>query len=119
MRRSAQQRINDWLAERELGSKARAGRWAASQARRRHYDYVRRNWWRLAVLVGGCITLSPFLLFLPSSVRPFGAGALVATGVWLGVLNVLLVSGTAGMIMGESGEQFTAEELRSLRRRGW
>jgi hypothetical protein len=109
----------EWLEERRLASDQRAGRWVRNKARDRHIDFLRRRWPLLLVPVALALAATPALLLLPHWTRAFAAGALVASGAWAAVLLLLLWTGTAPLLMGEMGEQWTADELRRLRRRGW
>jgi hypothetical protein len=70
------------------------------------------------VLVVG-IALAGLTEFLPSWARGFVAGAWLASVVWFLVFLVGQLSGTASMMMGTTAEQWIAQELRKLRRRGW
>jgi hypothetical protein len=63
---------------------------------------------------------APALLLIPGGFfRGFVAGALVATAAGLLAFWVVQVTGTAPTMMGDQGEQWTAGELRKLRRHGW
>jgi Holliday junction resolvase-like predicted endonuclease len=61
----------------------------------------------------------PISLFISAPVAPYAVGAFVASVGWLVAVLVLLGSGTAPMMMGDIGEQWTAQELQKLRRQGW
>ncbi len=66
---------------------------------------------------------TPVLLalpFIPSPfLRGFAAGASAAGLVGAVASFVVQATGTAGQLMGDLAEQWTASELRQLRRRGW
>ena len=70
------------------------------------------------VLVVG-IALAGLTEFLPSWARGFVAGVWLASVVWFLVFLVVQLSGTASLMMGTTAEQWTAQELRKLRPRGW
>jgi hypothetical protein len=108
-----------WLRRRELASDRRAGSFSRSKAAKRQREWIRRNWWRLAVELLVIVSMLSTLVWIPSAVRGLAAGAWLASGGWLLALQVLLGSGTAPQIMGDWGEQFTASELRRLRGPGW
>lgn len=59
------------------------------------------------------------LVFLPDAVAPYVVGALLATGVWLNYVFMLQTGGVMSHVLGVMGEEWTADELRKLRRRGW
>jgi hypothetical protein len=46
-------------------------------------------------------------------------GAFVISGPWLAVLMVILMSGAASILMGLYAEDWTSQNVRSLRRKGW
>jgi len=58
-------------------------------------------------------------LTLRGAVRWIVVGAAIISGPWLVVLTTLLLSGAAPQIMGVQAEEWTAQELRAMRRRGW
>ena len=111
----------EWVRKRQLASDARAGRWARAKARRLQHEYVRRHWRLLggsaaAVLIPRLLAL---LLFPPGFPRGFVAGVLVAAVVGLMMFGVVQITGTGGTMMSVLAEQWTANELRTLRRGGW
>lgn len=60
------------------------------------------------------------LILVPSPVvRAFVAGALIATAAMALVGWVVVASGSAGAVMGEAAEQWTAAELRPLSAQAW
>jgi hypothetical protein len=82
--------------------------------------FVKRAGWRLIVLLVGIpVAITPLALMLSGPQRWFVVGAAVSTGLWLDVLLVLGSSGVAGALAGIAAEQWTADDLRSLPRRGW
>jgi Nuclease-related domain len=112
-------RLTSWMRRRELASDRRAGQFSRSEALKRQYAWAQRNWRIIGGLALLVATMLPLVVFLPRSTRAFAAGAWIATGVWLGLFQIVLASGTAPRMMGDWGEQFTARELRKLSRRGW
>jgi hypothetical protein len=77
------------------------------------------NWFRLLGASAFMLLLTPSLLLLPSDARPFVVGAWLATTAWMLVFGTTVASGAATRIMGETGEQLTAGDLRKARRTGW
>jgi hypothetical protein len=116
-------RIGEVLREkaqrRELAGDRRAGRWSRRQARERQYISIRGNWPRLLLFGVVPFVAAPAMLLIPSSLRWFAGGALIASTGWVVALHVILVTGTASQMSGEFAERCTASELRRLRRRGW
>src|SRR4051812_23442764 len=111
-------RVSAWLRSRELSSDRRAGQYARTKALTRQYAWVGRNWRTVLGLVAFILVVLPAVLLLPQSARGFAAGVWLTSGVWLLASTIVLASGTAPQIMGERGEQYTASELRRLKRRG-
>ena len=90
-------------------------------ARRAQWTYVRAH--------VGWLALDAVIVFLPAAVgalfvpSAFGQGLLIGGGVVAAAAVVAFwvveVTGTSGMMMGDLAEQWTADELRKLRRSGW
>jgi hypothetical protein len=109
------------LQQRALSSDRRAG-WVARRSVRERHRHVLRTQWRWLLAFAGTI----FALFTVAAVFADGplqqglllgsGGALAACGA---VALVVLTSGTAPLMMGELAEQWTAQELRRLRKHGW
>lgn len=97
----------------------RAGRYSRSLARERYLRVLRDSWFRLLVILILGVALGGLVLFLPSWMRGFIGGIWVASVVWFIVLLVIQGAGTAAMTMGATAEQWTAQEMRRLRGRGW
>jgi hypothetical protein len=108
------------MRARRLASDDRAGSWARSEGRRRQYAFVRSNWRFVSatVLVAAAVTFGVTFVAPNQFVKGMvvGAGAVAAFG-GIAVL-VLLVTGTAQTGMGATAEQWTASELRPLRKVG-
>ena len=58
-------------------------------------------------------------LLLRGAARWVLVGAVGISGLWLAVLLVVVVSGAGPSLMGVQAEEWTAQELRRLRRYGW
>jgi len=58
-------------------------------------------------------------LTLSGAVRWLVVGAAIISGPWLVALTALLLSGAAPQMMGVQAEEWTAQELRAMRRKGW
>jgi hypothetical protein len=113
--------VSGWLRARELASDKRAGAFARGKARRIQYDYVRAHW---RLLAGGVIAIvvpvyATSLLLPGGFVRGLFVGAVLAGTAGLIVNWVMQVTGTAPTMMGDTAEQWTASELRKLRKHGW
>jgi hypothetical protein len=83
------------------------------------YDFIRRAWWMVAVwpVVAGAI--APAVLFAPRWMRGFALGGVAVSGLWGAAYMVATMSGASSALLGQLSEQWTARELRRLRRRGW
>jgi Nuclease-related domain len=112
-------RLSAWVRRRELASYRRAGQFSRSEALKRQYAWAKRNWKIVGGLMAFVLGMLPLVFLLPAWSRGLVAGAWLATGFWLLAFQVVLASGTAPRMMGDRGEQFTASELRRMRRRGW
>lgn len=108
------------LTARELAGDARAGSWARQRAWREQRAFIRSRW--QALVVGWAVLASPALLFW-FFVSPFFQGLFLGgsvVGASAVVWSVVVQStGTASRVMGSQAEQWTAQEVRGLRRRGW
>lgn len=89
--------------------------------RERHRAFVRAEWRLLAIFA--LLPLTVFGLAAWFADSPFQRGLLLGGGTTLTACAltamVVLVSGTAPLMMGELAEQWTAQELRPLRNHGW
>ena len=106
---------------RELAGDARAGVWARGDARRAQRRYVRAHWRLLALAVAAtAVPVTVAVLLIPDMfTRGFLLGAALAGtagALWCWVLQA---TGTTPAMMGDLAEQWTASELRALRRGGW
>lgn len=97
----------------------RAGRYSRQLARDRQRAFIGASWRRLLVIFIVGIALTGLTEFLPSWARGFVAGAWLASVVWFLTFLIVQLSGSAPMTMATTAEQWTAQELRRLRRRGW
>lgn len=114
-------RIDATARRRALGAQARTGKYARSFATKRALEWSREFWWALLL-----VFILPSAVFVPvavfslrGSLRPAVIGAAAATGLWLAVLSCVLFSGVAATLDSVVAEQWTADDLRRLRRRGW
>ena len=97
----------------------RAGRYPRRLARERQKAFLQTSWRRLLVALVGGFAAVGLTVLLPRWSRGFVAGAWLATVIWFLAFLVVQSSGTAPTMMGATAEQWTAQELRRLRRRGW
>ena len=95
--------------------------WVRAEAARREFAFLRRAWPRLTVLVlvAAVFITGLSLLVHDDFLRGLVVGVLSTTVVALIAVLTLEVSGTAATRMGGTAEQWTASELRPLRRSGW
>lgn len=106
---------------RALASDARAGSWARGRARTVQREFLREHWklfgcfvvgvWAIAILCGMTMPNA----FMNGLV--VGAGLVTSpAAVWVFTVQI---TGSAPVMMGDQAEQWTAQELRRLRRAGW
>lgn len=97
----------------------RAGRYPRSLARDRYRRFLRDSWFRLLIILLVGVGLGGLVFFLPSWMQGFIGGIWIASVVWFVALLVIQSAGTAPITMGATAEQWTAQEMRMLRRSGW
>src|SRR5213075_2857897 len=112
------ERVRAHRRARELSGDSRAGSWSAGEARRLQRDFLRRDGWRYAAVTAIGVAVTPLVLLFPTWTRGIAAGAWLSSLGWLMVLWTVLASGAGSRLMGEAGEQWSAQELRSLRKQG-
>jgi hypothetical protein len=106
---------------RQLSGRSRVGRFARASAWTLVISFIRRCW---PVLLGAtvlpvAVTLPCFFFLEKGTSRWVLLGAALASGPWLAVLIVIVLSGVADVVMGLEAEGDTATSLRQLQRRGW
>jgi hypothetical protein len=106
--------------ERSLAGSARTARRARESTWSRLISEVRYEW-PLYLFILCFPTLMGFLLtaFVRGEERGFLLGALLVAGISTAGVTVLLMSGVASILMGLHAEEWTAQRLRPLRRKGW
>lgn len=112
--------IRGWLRSRQLAGDSRAGSWVRASARRKHYAFLRQVWRPFTVILLVAAAFISFIAYLEPS--QFVKGLTIG-GLTVGVLAVLAMltqqaTGTAQTGMGATAEQWTAGELRRLRKAG-
>lgn len=97
----------------------RAGEWPRNRAVQLRSEYLRRAWW--LVLAEGAVLLAftPLALLAPSWLRELLVGGWVVYVAWLLWHQVVVESGSSTRDMGAQAEQWTSNDLRALRRKGW
>jgi hypothetical protein len=109
------------LRERQLAGDGRAGSWARAEARRRQWTFLKRIRPFIAttlLVVAGFVALA--VLLIPDTfVRGLVVGGLIVGSIAAMATLVMQATGTANTEMGATAEQWTASELRPLRRDGW
>lgn len=107
--------------QKELSGDGRAGWSARVSVRERHRSVWREQW--LFLLAFGVSLLAVAVAASIFATGPLQRGFILGSGfvTAAGAVAVLvvLVSGTAPLMMGELAEQWTAQELRPLARHGW
>jgi hypothetical protein len=119
-RQSLYQGVRLAVRRRQLASNRRAGRYSRGIAWQRLLASVRQDWKGLLILlVAPTVLMVPQTLGFSELARGVMLGAAGTAGVSIVMMYVLVVSGAAASAMGTAGEQWTAEDLRCQRRRGW
>ncbi len=112
--------VRAWRRTLELGSDRRAGINSRQLILQRHRDLLRRRWQVFGgvVLLGAaqCIAAKTLLW---DNVADYAVGALAVATLWTWHALLTTVDGLAHKRLGIMGEQWTAAELRKLRRQGW
>jgi hypothetical protein len=107
-------------SQRKLASPERVGRFARGKAWDRCRTELRNQW-----LLYLSVVLLPTIVSLPAMWLAHGRekwlllGAFISSGPWIAILMVILMSGAASILMGVYAEDWTAQSVRSLRKKGW
>lgn len=83
------------------------------------YEFIRRAWWLVLFPPAVAAAAAPAILLAPGAARGFLLGVICASGLWGAAYLVETSSRSAPAFMGQMAEQWTAGELRRLRRRRW
>jgi len=106
--------------KKNLAAPDRVGRFARDIAWRRYLGQLRANWIPFIFLALLPLVFAVFAEFmLRGTVRWLVVGAAVISGPWLVAMTALVLSGAAPQVMGLQAEEWTAQEFRALRRKGW
>jgi hypothetical protein len=108
--------------ERLLGSDRRAGTYSRNEGRRARYEFIGRTWWLFLIGMVGMAApgvIADLLLVHDRLLRGLYIGALVTAIPLLVWTFVVDATGTSSYNMGDQAEQWTAQELRKARKRGW
>ncbi len=105
---------------RELSGDRRAGAWSRREVRRLQQQWLRKHWrvvaWIALGVVLACVLVE---VFVPSQIRSYVVGALLASAAWWVYCLMITTGGLAGKMAGINAEVFTASELRRLCIGGW
>ena len=98
-----------------------AGDWPRAEARRLQWAFIRRQ---LAAITGFVMVVMVATLVLLAFIHSAFQRGLIVGAAIVGTLSaiamlVMQVTGTAPKSMGQRRNEWTASELRPLRRRGW
>jgi hypothetical protein len=106
---------------RSLSSSKRAGRFAFSESRRLHKEFLRRNWqWLLLLDVMAVAAALPVLILEDRAfLRGLVTGSLVTMIVAFDIVLAMLHTGTGPRIMGGTAEQWTVDSLRAMEKHGY
>lgn len=98
----------------------RAGRRVHDEARRKQYAFARKHWRWLSLAALTCLAPNLISIFVGTTflkgvlLGVTATAAVCATASW-----VVLLTGTAPILMGANAERWTAEELESLKEHGY
>ncbi len=95
---------------------SRTGEWPRGKAEQLRYEYLHRAWGVLLAEGAVFLALTPLA---PNWLREFIVGGWVVFVGWLLWHQVVVESGSSTRDMGALAEQWTSNELRLLRDRGW
>ena len=104
----------------QLSSDRRAGTHSKREIRALQRQWIRLNWASVlgvTIMIGALVVAASFLT--PDWSTEYVIGAFVASLGWQLHLTMLDTGGIATKRLGVLAEQWTADELRKLRRRGW
>lgn len=105
---------------RKLAASERVGRYARDIAWQKYLGQLRGNWFAFVCLGLLPLVFAVFAEFmLRGTIRWLVVGAALISGPWLVAMTALVLSGSAPQMMGLQAEEWTAQELRSMRRKGW
>lgn len=103
-----------------LSSDRRVGAQSRRDLRKAQTRWAHVHWPLMAIAALTAVAFAVLaLLFIPSRVAPYVVGALLASPAWWIYTLMLEVGGMASARSGVIAEQWTADELRKFRRRGW
>lgn len=104
----------------ELAGQQRAGAYSRRQIRMRRREVLRQHWRHFGIiLIIGFVTALGAALLLPDQVSDFAVGAIAVSTLWVCASAMRWMDGMANHRLGVAGEEWTADELRKLRKRGW
>ena len=82
------------------------------------YAFARRHWRTLALALSGSMVVTPLALLVEGESRGAFLGFYVAVVGGMLVNWVVIASGSATLLMGDQGEQWTRESVAPLRKKG-
>jgi len=104
----------------ELAGQQRAGAYSRRQIRIRRREVLQQHWRHFGViLIIGLVTALGAILLLPDEVSDYAVGAIAVITLWVATSAMRWMDGMANHRLGVAGEEWTADELRKLRKRNW
>jgi hypothetical protein len=97
----------------------RAGEWPRGRAEQLRNEYLCRGWRVLLAEGAVFLAFTPLALLAPTWVRDFIVGGWTVFVGWFLWHQVVVESGSSTRDMGGLAEQWTSNDLKVLRRRGW
>ena len=113
-------RLRDRHRRAQLASDRRAGAQSRREVRARQRRWLRRHLMPMVLVAALASMMAGFIhLFVWQPVAPYAIGALLASTAWWVYAMMLETGGIAAKRSGITAEEWTADELRKLRREGW
>ena len=113
-------RLRDRHRRVQLASDRRAGAHSRREVRERQRRWVRCHWRPMVVVAAFTSVMAGFIhVIVWQPVAPYAIGALFASAAWWVYTLMLQTGGIAAKRSGITAEEWTADELRKLRREGW
>ena len=112
-------RLRDRHRRAQLASDRRAGTHSRREVRALQRRWLRRHWMPIVLVAVLAIVMAGFInVFVWQPAAPYAIGALLASAAWWVYTMMLETGGIAPKRSGITAEEWTADELRKLRK-GW
>ena len=113
-------RLRDRHRRAQLASDRRAGTHSRREVRALQRRWLRRHWMPIVLVAVLAIVMAGFInVFVWQPAAPYAIGALLASAAWWVYTMMLETGGVTPKRSGITAEQWTADELRKLRKGWW